>query len=275
MEPDRHRFPRAAPLLRHAVDPWRGEREDGSDGAGARYADHHSEHVRGGVAGGDRSDAEPGRRGPIWRSAGGGQVMSPLVPYLFPRPWVAAASQVNGLRYFGSHTSAGSKSPGFPTSRATAEARELRKRLPSASGVFRRYSRSVVPDLFPVIKRLSSIRSRPAVEQRHRADLGRIVNPSRKLQRFESSTRHQVRCRPLTSRNVGWGPLRSVPPSLAVANCRSAVGGVSGGCACCTQATRLVGQFVVSQGPELISRRKRLTVGCLRSGGQPPKAPIS
>ncbi|WP_368666271.1 tyrosine-type recombinase/integrase [Micromonospora sicca] len=47
--------------------------------AGARHADHHAEHIRGGVAGGGRSHAEPGRRGPVpavRRSAGGDAVMS-------------------------------------------------------------------------------------------------------------------------------------------------------------------------------------------------------
>ena len=47
-------------------------------------------------------------------------------------------------------------------------------------------------------------------------DRGRPVNPSRKLQRFESSTRHQVQTRPLTSRDADQGPSSFVRSSAAV-----------------------------------------------------------
>src|SRR5438067_2405224 len=40
----------------------------------------------------------------------------------------------------------------------------------------------------------------------------RTVNPSRKLPRFESLTRHMVTKRPPTSRNASRGPSASVPP---------------------------------------------------------------
>ncbi|MGC5019774.1 hypothetical protein [Micromonospora sp. DT47] len=56
------------------------------------------------------------------------------MPDLFPRSWVGVASQVNVVVFSDSCISAGSKSPGLPTSHAIpGMASDLPKRLPSAA----------------------------------------------------------------------------------------------------------------------------------------------
>ena len=50
-------------------------------------------------------------------------------------------------------------------------------------------------------------------------DSWRTVKPSRKLQWFESTTRHTLCVRPLTSGNAGQGPLSLVRPSPAKSGC--------------------------------------------------------